>query len=181
MAELAMSRSIRIKGPASVSGVANVRGRRSISHRGAILASLASGPSQIRGFSSSVDCWTTLSCIERLGVPITRHPQEVIIHGVGLRRYRPAQDPLKLDAGNSGTTIRILSGVLAAQPFVSEIDGDASLRRRPMGRIIEPLGLMGAGIRAQERNCAPLTIRGGPLKAISYASPVASAQVKSCV
>jgi len=176
-----MSRSIRIKGPASVSGIADVPGDKSISHRVAILASLANGPSQIRGFSSSVDCGTTLSCIENLGVRITRHPQELIIHGVGLRRYRPAREPVKLDAGNSGTTIRILSGVLAAQAFTSELDGDASLRRRPMGRIIEPLGLMGARIETREGKRAPLNISGGPLHAISYSSPVASAQVKSCV
>src|SRR5215470_7346939 len=165
-----MSRSIRIKGPGSVKGVARVPGDKSISHRVALLSSIANGASEIQGFSSSIDCWTTIDCIEKLGVRIDRKRNELIIHGRGLKGYRPAHQPVTLNAGNSGTTMRILSGLLAGQDFTSEIDGDPSLRRRPMARIIEPLSLMGARIEAREGNLAPLIIRGGPLKPISYSS-----------
>jgi 3-phosphoshikimate 1-carboxyvinyltransferase len=181
MAELAMSSSMRIKGPGAMRGELAVPGDKSLSHRVAMLASIARGPSHIRNFASSMDCHSTLACIEQLGARIERTDQSIIIHGTGLRGYRPAEAPVHLNAGNSGSTIRMLSGILAAQRFTSVIDGDGSLRRRPMRRIIEPLGLMGVRITATEQSFAPLTIEGAKLRAIHYASRVASAQVKTCV
>ncbi|HSO74122.1 MAG TPA: 3-phosphoshikimate 1-carboxyvinyltransferase [Blastocatellia bacterium] len=176
-----MSRSMRIKGRSRIRGELWVPGDKSISHRVAMLASIAEGASRVTGFSTSIDCQTTLDCIERLGIRIERRPGELIIHGQGLFSFRPERVPVTLQAGNSGSTIRMLSGLLAAQRFESEIDGDASLRRRPMTRIIEPLELMGARIEAANLQYAPLRIRGQQLNGISYASRVASAQVKSCV
>lgn len=146
-----------------------------------MLASIADGASRITGFSTSIDCQTTLECIERLGIRVERRSEELIIHGKRLFPFQPETVPVVLQAGNSGSTIRMLSGLLAAQPFDSEIDGDASLRRRPMTRIIEPLALMGARIEAENGSHAPLRFRGRQLKGISYTSRVASAQVKSCV
>jgi 3-phosphoshikimate 1-carboxyvinyltransferase len=131
--------------------------------------------------ASSADCKTTLDCIRKLGVRVDGDGPGLVIHGEGLFGWRPAETPIQLNAGNSGSTIRMLSGLLAGQRFASVINGDASLRRRPMRRIIEPLGLMGARIGAANGNFPPLTIRGGELQPIDYASPVASAQVKTCV
>ncbi|HJQ68139.1 MAG TPA: 3-phosphoshikimate 1-carboxyvinyltransferase [Blastocatellia bacterium] len=176
-----MSRSIRIKGLAPIKGTVSVPGDKSISHRVALLASIASGTSEIRGFASSADCRSTLDCIKRLGVDVEESDDRLVIHGGGLGGFRAPGGRVDLDAGNSGSTIRMLSGLLAAQPFTSVIDGDESLRRRPMRRIIEPLSLMGCRIDARESRFAPLTIHGGNLTAIDYASPVASAQVKTCV
>lgn len=176
-----MSRSIRIKGPGSIAGALRVPGDKSISHRIAMLASLARGDSVIRGFASSADCHSTLQCLKKLGVEIKHSADKLVIRGRGPDCYRPGEPQPKLSAGNSGSTMRMLSGLLAGQPFVSVIDGDNSLRRRPMARIIEPLTLMGAQISARENKFAPLEIHGGNLKAINYASAVASAQVKSCV
>ncbi|HXG92977.1 MAG TPA: 3-phosphoshikimate 1-carboxyvinyltransferase [Blastocatellia bacterium] len=176
-----MSRLLRIKGTAQVKGQLIVPGDKSISHRAAMLASVASGPSRISGFATSADCRSTLGCLERLGVRIERSQSEIIIHGAGLGGYQSDADIVHLDAGNSGSTIRMLSGLLAGQSLTTIIDGDESLRRRPMRRIIEPLTLMGANIDAREGTYAPLRIRGGNLKAINYTSRVASAQVKSCV
>lgn len=181
MLELVMSRSMRIKGKANINGIVSVPGDKSISHRVAMLASIARGVSRITNFATSVDCHTTLDSVERLGVRVERNPQEILIHGEGLDGFRPIETPIKLNAGNSGSTIRMLSGILAGQRFTSITDGDASLGRRPLRRIIEPLILMGAQIRAREGNYTPLEIRGGALKAINYASQVASAQVKTCV
>jgi 3-phosphoshikimate 1-carboxyvinyltransferase len=146
-----------------------------------MLASIASGPSRITGLASSADCKATLECIQRLGVAVEDSGLELVINGQGLFGYHPSTQVVQLDAANSGSTIRMLSGLLAGQQFTSVIDGDASLRRRPMARIVEPLSLMGARIDAREGNLAPLTIQGRKLQAINYSSPVASAQVKSCV
>jgi 3-phosphoshikimate 1-carboxyvinyltransferase len=181
MLELVMSRSMRIKGKANINGIVSVPGDKSISHRVAMLASIARGVSRITNFATSVDCHTTLDCVERLGVRVERNPQEILIHGEGLYGFRPIETPVKLNAGNSGSTIRMLSGILAGQRFTSITDGDQSLGRRPLRRIIEPLTLMGAQVRAREGNYTPLEIEGGALKAINYASQVASAQVKTCV
>jgi 3-phosphoshikimate 1-carboxyvinyltransferase len=131
--------------------------------------------------ASSADCRATLDCIRKLGIEVEEAGSELVIGGRGLFGYRPSRHLPHLDAANSGSTIRMLSGLLAGQGFISEIDGDASLRRRPMGRIIEPLGLMGARVEGTRGSFAPLTIRGTKLRAINYASPVASAQVKTCV
>ena len=175
------SRSARISGPSRVRGSIRVPGDKSISHRVAMLASIANGDSVIRGFASSADCHSTLDCVRRLGIAVEPEGDALVIEGRGLHGYHPARDPLKLDAGNSGSTIRMISGLLAGQRFTSEIDGDESLRRRPMGRIIEPLTLMGARVEAREGNLAPLKISGAALRPMKYASLVASAQVKTCV
>src|SRR5262249_44502656 len=141
---------------------------------------IAEGQTVIDNFASSQDCHSTLSCLSSLGVPIeTSEAGHVTLSGQGLRGLTPPGDIL--DAGNSGSTIRMLSGVLAGQSFRTDITGDASLRRRPMGRIIAPLTQMGATIQAREGNYPPLSIQGGPLKAIHYLMPVASAQVKSAI
>jgi 3-phosphoshikimate 1-carboxyvinyltransferase len=154
-------------------------GDKSISHRYALLAALAEGTSELRHFSSAADCRSTLECLRALGVKAKHEKDSVHIMGKGLRGLqRPRR---ALDAGNSGTTMRLLAGILAGQKFSSKITGDATLRRRPMKRVVEPLRQMGAEIRAQEDNFAPLEIRGGELRAIEYATPVASAQVKSAV
>ena len=154
-------------------------GDKSISHRYAMLAALARGTSELRNFSGSADCRSTLRCLQALGVRVFEQRESVLISGKGLRGL--ASSDAILDAGNSGTTMRLLSGILAGQPFSSTITGDESLLRRPMARIIEPLRLMGAEIEAAQGGLPPLHIRGGGLRAIRYELPVTSAQVKSCV
>ncbi|HUZ47450.1 MAG TPA: 3-phosphoshikimate 1-carboxyvinyltransferase [Terriglobia bacterium] len=154
-------------------------GDKSISHRYAMLAAIAEGRSEIQGFAESADCQSTLQCLESLGVAIERQGNLIGIEGVGLQGLRPSNQPL--DAGNSGSTLRMLSGILAGQPFRSMIGGDASLSRRPMKRVIEPLALMGARIESSEGGLPPLAIEGGELKPIHYELPVASAQVKTAV
>jgi 3-phosphoshikimate 1-carboxyvinyltransferase len=154
-------------------------GDKSISHRYAMLAAVAEGLSEIHYFSSSADCQSTLACLRQLGVRIDRRDDVVTIHGAGLEGLRPPA--AILDAGNSGSTMRMLAGVLAGQLFRSVLAGDASLSRRPMGRVIEPLSRMGARIRASEGNLPPLEIEGGTLQPIRYELPVASAQVKSAI
>jgi 3-phosphoshikimate 1-carboxyvinyltransferase len=160
-------------------GVVRLPGDKSISHRYAMLAAVAEGPSRIRNFSTGADCHSTLGCLAALGVPICEHDTTVEIEGLGLDGLRAPARPL--DAGNSGSTIRMLSGILAAQSFASEIAGDDSLARRPMRRILEPLRRMSAQIEAREDNFPPLRIHGSHLRGIDYALPVASAQVKSAV
>jgi len=153
-------------------------GDKSISHRYAMLAALAQGTSELRNFSPSLDCRSTLQCLRSLGAKVLVQRGSILISGSGLHGLAAAG---VLDAGNSGTTCRLLSGILAGQPFSSTIIGDESLSRRPMARIIEPLRLMGAEIEAADGGLPPLRIRGGGLRAIRYELPVASAQVKSCV
>ncbi len=179
MAEVAMSRKMRINKAPRVRGALRAPGDKSISHRALMFTSIAEGTSRIEGLASSNDCRSTLECIRALGIEVEQRDEALIIHGKGLRGYRPPSVPL--DAGNSGSTIRMLSGLLAAQPFTTEIDGDESLRRRPMARILEPLEMMGAQIEARDGRFAPLKIRGARLKAINYTSRVPSAQIKSCV
>ncbi len=160
-------------------GSLTLPGDKSISHRYAMLASVAGGLSTIRNYSSGADCHSTLRCIRSLGIEVEVQGSEVRIRGRGLHGYQaPAGE---LDAGNSGSTIRMLSGLLAGQPFESRLVGDESLSRRPMQRIMEPLRRMGASVEAREGKYPPLVIRGGELRPIDYESPVASAQVKSCV
>jgi len=160
-------------------GVVRLPGDKSISHRYAILAALADGATYIRNYSSGADCTSTLEALKKLGVTIERDASQVTIIGRGLEGLRAPEETI--DAGNSGSTIRMLSGVLAAQAFSSRIAGDASLSRRPMDRIIRPLTEMGAVIRAREGRFPPLEIDGRPLRPITYSLPVASAQVKTCV
>jgi 3-phosphoshikimate 1-carboxyvinyltransferase len=162
----------------SLSGNVVLPGDKSISHRYAMLASLAEGTSKIRNYSTGADCQSTLGCMRALGIAIDSG-EELAIHGKGLDGL--SEPAAMLDAGNSGSTIRMLSGILAAQPFVSRIGGDESLSRRPMQRIMTPLAEMGARIEARDDKYPPLTINGGALHAIHYTLPMASAQVKTCV
>jgi 3-phosphoshikimate 1-carboxyvinyltransferase len=169
----------RIIPASSVTGEIGLPGDKSISHRYAMLASIAEGQTRIRNYSTGADCHSTLGCVRALGVPVEGAGTEFAIEGKGLDGLRaPLTD---LDAGNSGSTIRMLSGILAAQPFRSRIFGDESLSRRPMQRIMQPLGLMGARIGARAGQYPPLEIEGSPLRPIDYVLPVASAQVKTCV
>src|ERR1700722_18827849 len=163
----------------SVSGAIQLPGDKSISHRYAMLASIAEGPTKISNYSTGADCQSTIACMRALGAASETKDGVVCIHGQGLDG--PRGPSAALDAGNSGSTIRMLSGILAAQPFVTSIGGDESLSRRPMARIMTPLAEMGARIDARENRFPPLTIHGAPLHAIDYALPVPSAQVKSCV
>jgi 3-phosphoshikimate 1-carboxyvinyltransferase len=160
-------------------GSVSLPGDKSISHRYAMLAAIAEGPSEIHFFSSSADCGSTLACLENLGVKITRKDDVVSIQGGGLAGLRVPSGTL--DAGNSGSTMRMLAGILAGQPFRSVMAGDASLSRRPMRRVVEPLTRMGARIRSAEGGLPPLEIEGGPLQPIRYELPVPSAQVKSAI
>lgn len=165
----------------SINGLFSVPGDKSVSHRALMLSALAKGTTQIDGILMGDDCISTLNCLRELGVKIEvdEAAGQVIVHGEGLYGLKKAGKPL--GAGNSGTTMRLLSGILAAQPFESIITGDESLCQRPMKRIIEPLSQMGAEI-VSENGHAPLLIKGNSsLNPISYASEVASAQVKSCV
>ncbi len=144
-----------------------------------MFAAIGEGKSRLRNYSSARDCRSTLECLAALGVEIKLEPEIITIEGAGLDGLR--QSKLGLDAGNSGSTIRMLSGILAGQDFTTQLTGDESIKRRPMKRIIDPLRMMGAKIEARDGNFAPLTITGGNLKAIEYLPPVASAQVKSCI
>ncbi len=169
----------RISPAARVSGEICLPGDKSISHRYAMLAAIAEGESRIHNYSTGADCHSTLGCVRALGIRVDEQGTDVTVHGRGLDGLKaPAGD---LDAGNSGSTLRMLSGILAAQPFTTRIGGDESLSRRPMERIIKPLSQMGASISARDGRFAPLEIRGTKLKSIDYTLPVPSAQVKSCV
>jgi 3-phosphoshikimate 1-carboxyvinyltransferase len=163
----------------SVSGAIQLPGDKSISHRYAMLAAIAEGPTKISNYSTGADCQSTLACMRALGAESETQDGILCIHGHGLDGLR--EPAAALDAGNSGSTIRMLSGILAAQPFVTTIGGDESLSRRPMQRIMTPLAQMGAHIEAVENRFPPLTIHGSKLHPMEYTLPVASAQVKSCV
>jgi 3-phosphoshikimate 1-carboxyvinyltransferase len=170
---------MRIRPVEKLSGRVRLPGDKSVSHRAAMLAALAQGRTRIEGFSSSADCASTIGCLSALGAAFNVDGSTVIVEGTGREGLRPAAGVL--DCGNSGSTMRMLSGVLAGQKFVSTLSGDESLCSRPMQRVITPLERMGAVISAQNGR-APLRILGrSPLEAISYETPVASAQVKSCV
>ena len=188
----------RVKHARPITTEIRVPGDKSISHRAAMLAGLSNGTCIISGFLASADCLATVECMKRLGVqiraldedgndwkPTDSHgkklsgPTRLEVIGCGMKLSAPTQD---LDCGNSGTTMRLLSGILAAQPFSSRLFGDESLSRRPMKRVMEPLAAMGADIKAEGANCSPpLQITGGSLQPIRYTLPVASAQVKSAV
>jgi len=162
-----------------IEGVVEFPGDKSISHRYAILAALAEGASELHNYASAADCQSTLDCLKRLNVKIERDKHVVRITGAGLDGLKAPRRAL--DAGNSGTTIRMMAGTLAGQAFASELTGDSSLRRRPMRRILTPLAQMGAEIRSTDDGRAPLKISGAKLHAIDYTVPVPSAQVKSAV
>ncbi len=161
-------------------GEIQIPGDKSISHRAVMFGSLAEGQTRVTHFLTGADCLSTISCFQRLGIQIDTTPQEIIIHGKGLHGLTAPTETLY--TGNSGTTTRLISGILAAQNFDVCLTGDASICKRPMDRIVKPLSLMGANITGTgDRNYTPLHIRGSKLHGISYQSPVASAQVKSCI
>jgi 3-phosphoshikimate 1-carboxyvinyltransferase len=162
-----------------VTGVVELPGDKSISHRYAILAALAEGRSEILNYATAADCRSTLDCLRNLGVAMEVSRERVLIVGKGLDGLKSPRRAL--DAGNSGSTMRMLAGVLAGQPFTSTITGDGSLRKRPMRRVSDPLRQMGAEIRGRDGDLAPLEIHGGNLRAIDYTLPVPSAQVKSAI
>jgi 3-phosphoshikimate 1-carboxyvinyltransferase len=154
-------------------------GDKSISHRYAMIAAIAEGASELRHFAAAADCHSTLACMKSLGADVKSDKETVRITGRGLRGLKATRRAL--DAGNSGTTMRLLAGILAGQEFTSQLTGDTSLQKRPMKRVVGPLRQMGADIRARDDNFAPLEIRGGRLHAIDFQMPMASAQVKSAV
>ena len=161
-------------------GELTVPGDKSISHRAVMFGSLAKGTTRITHFLEGADCLSTISCFRKMGIDIEKTDGEVLVHGKGLHGLSAPSEIL--DVGNSGTTTRLISGILAGQDFDCELNGDASIQSRPMKRIMTPLSLMGADIESIKGNgCAPLRIRGKKLHAAHYNSPVASAQVKSCV
>jgi 3-phosphoshikimate 1-carboxyvinyltransferase len=171
--------SATVRPARSIAGVVRIPGDKSISHRYAMLAALAKGTSKFHNFSEAEDCFSTLGCMCALGSGWERCEDGAIgVYGVGMRLKAPSE---RLDCGNSGSTMRMLSGILAGQPFASELFGDESLSRRPMARIMKPLTEMGAKISSREGGRPPLKIRGGPLHPIRYKPEVASAQVKTCV
>ncbi len=165
-----------------IKGIIRVPGDKSISHRAVMFGAIADGDTRISNFLRSADCLSTISCFQKLGIAFDTDPETgtLIVHGRGLRGL--CEPSSVLDTGNSGTTTRLISGILAGQSFSSVLDGDASIRKRPMKRIMTPLGLMGADIVSVSGNdCVPLRISPAPLNGIDYQSPTASAQVKSCV
>ena len=170
-----------IKPARNVRGELKVPGDKSISHRSIMFGSIAKGRTEITGFLESADCLSTISCFRKMGVEITRGSDgTVTVYGRGLRGLKAPSEVL--DCGNSGTTTRLISGILAAQDFETTLTGDESIRKRPMRRIIEPLSLMGADITSVLGNdCSPLRICGRPLHGIEYTTKVASAQVKSAI
>lgn len=162
-----------------LNGAIELPGDKSISHRYAMLAALAEGTSELRHFSAAADCHSTLACMRALGAEVKIERDTVRVTGRGAHGLKSSWRAL--DAGNSGTTMRLLAGILAGQSFSSKLTGDESLQKRPMKRVIAPLREMGADIRSREDNFAPLEIRGAKLHAIDYKMPMASAQVKSAV
>src|SRR5216110_175269 len=166
--------SVVVRPAKSLSGSMRLPGDKSISHRYAMLAGIAEGTTKLENFSTGADCASTLKCMQSLGVPWQGNASSVIIHGNGAKLHQPHTS---LDCGNSGSTVRMLSGVLAGQDFTSQLIGDESLARRPMARIIKPLEMMGAKIEAADGGRPPLRIAGARLRAIDYSLPVASAQV----
>ena len=171
---------MEIKKQTGLRGTLVIPGDKSISHRAVMFGSLAKGTTKISHFLEGADCLSTISCFRKMGIEIEHNKEEILVRGKGLHGLSAPTETL--DVGNSGTTTRLISGILAGQRFSSSLDGDDSIRTRPMNRIIAPLTSMGADIVSQKGNgCAPLMINGKKLHAIHYNSPVASAQVKSCV
>ena len=167
----------KIKG---ISGEISVPGDKSISHRGVMFGAISDGTTELTGFLDGADCRSTISCFRKMGIEITQVHNHVTIHGKGLHGLTAPTEVL--DVGNSGTTTRLMSGILAGSNFSSIVNGDASIQTRPMKRIMTPLSMMGADISSMKENdCAPLQINGGNLHPIHYDSPVASAQVKSAI
>ena len=171
----------RVRAARGLAGTLVVAGDKSIAHRAAMLAAAAGGRVVLENYAPGRDAASTLACLQALGTAVSRPaPGRVVLDGPGIGGWRPPASPL--DAGNSGTTMRLLLGLLASRPFAATLTGDESLRRRPMGRVVEPLRRMGARITGRDGGrLAPLTVHGGALQAIHHDSPVASAQVKSAI
>ncbi|MBD3173546.1 MAG: 3-phosphoshikimate 1-carboxyvinyltransferase [Armatimonadia bacterium] len=173
-------KSLVIRGGRPLRGTVSVPGDKSISHRAALLGAIADGETRITGFLRGEDCLSTLRCLGELGVAIEDDGEEIVVHGRGSEGLDAPKVPL--DVGNAGTLMRLLAGLVAAYPIQATLDGDSSIRRRPMDRIAIPLRTMGAEVSGQGERCLPpISVQGGDLQPITYRSPVASAQVKSCV
>ena len=169
---------IRFEHP--LKGEITVPGDKSISHRAVMFGALSKGTTEVTNFLQGADCISTIDCFRRLGIAIENTSEKIIVHGKGLHGLTKSDKIL--DVGNSGTTTRLISGILAGQNFETILNGDESIQSRPMKRIMEPLSLMGADIASlRDNNCAPLRIAGSPLHGIHYTSKVSSAQVKSCI
>lgn len=168
------------KASAPLKGTVTIPGDKSISHRSVMFGALADGTTKVTNFLRGADCLSTIACFRKLGIEIEETPDEILIRGKGIHGLTSPDS--MLDVGNSGTTTRLISGILAGQPFTTELNGDESIQSRPMKRIIDPLSQMGADIESIRGNgCAPLRIRQSQLHGIHYQSKVASAQVKSCI
>jgi 3-phosphoshikimate 1-carboxyvinyltransferase len=179
-------KTVTVTRPRRLRGTITPPGDKSISHRAAMFNAVANGVAKVTNYSTGQDCGSTLRVLRGLGVQIDASPGKdgtgdtLTVHGVGMGGFREPEDIL--DAGNSGTTTRLMSGLLAGRPFQAIVTGDASIRSRPMGRVIEPLGKMGAEISARRNGTlAPIVFHGGSLRGLEYDMPVASAQVKSCL
>lgn len=171
---------MKIKKAAFLKGELKVPGDKSISHRSIMFGAIANGQTEITNFLNGADCLSTINCFQKLGIEIERTKDRILVFGKGLHGLQSPKEIL--DVGNSGTTARLISGILAGQDFITRLTGDDSIQKRPMKRIIEPLSEMGARIESIPRNgCAPLEITGSSLKAVHYTSKVASAQVKSAI
>lgn len=171
---------MELKHAASLQGTVTVPGDKSISHRAIMFGAISDGLTEVTGFLQGADCLSTISCFRKLGIAIENDSETVTIHGKGLHGLKEPSS--MLDVGNSGTTTRLISGILSGQRFSSTLNGDASIQTRPMKRIITPLSLMGANVSCIKNNdCAPLQFEPAHLHGIHYDSPVASAQVKSCI
>lgn len=171
---------MELKHASKLRGAVSLPGDKSISHRAIMFGSISEGVTEITNFLQGEDCLSTIRCFQQMGIPIECHGGSVTVHGKGLRGLSAPRQTL--DVGNSGTTARLISGILAGQPFASSLTGDSSIQRRPMKRILDPLSAMGAKVSSIRGNgCAPLQFKPSRLHATDYRSPVASAQVKSCV
>lgn len=171
---------MELKHAKHLKGTISIPGDKSISHRAIMFGAISDGTTEITNFLQGADCLSTISCFQKMGISIENNQDRVIVHGKGLHGL--CEPDSILDVGNSGTTTRLISGILAGQPFSSTLNGDASIQKRPMKRVLTPLSLMGANVTSQKGNdCAPLAFSPSALKGIHYDSPVASAQVKSCV
>ena len=170
----------KIRSEHPLKGEVTVPGDKSISHRAVMFGALSKGTTEVTNFLQGADCLSTIVCFRRLGIAIENTSEKILVHGKGLHGLTKSDKIL--DVGNSGTTTRLISGILAGQNFETILNGDESIQSRPMKRIMEPLSLMGADIASlRDNNCAPLRIAGSPLHGIHYTSKVSSAQVKSCI
>ncbi len=171
---------MELKNAEHLKGIISIPGDKSISHRAIMFGAISDGITEVTNFLQGADCLSTISCFQEMGISVENKIDRVIVHGKGLHGL---QAPMELlDVGNSGTTTRLISGILAGQPFSSTLNGDASIQKRPMKRILTPLSSMGADVESIKGNdCAPLRFHPAKLHGISYASPVASAQIKSCI